>query len=260
MQQFGCNHVNIVWIDRGILLSIMSFIIDNYSVLLDRIIIINNKKYREFFRIIFNQLEIRKFTKKTKKNFYFNIRKIIMPQDIIIDYIHNYDSTLETDKIHLVPWYDSNDPLIMYQIGDNNMNIIKYKEYIQKFSQCRRGNYNNSSWDLTMERNILIKYNRFNYRFSINNIFSLLNKFVIDSYNVINQPNTKIVYVPITSYENGNGNGNDYNVDTNVDTKGDAKQPDCEKTYKNNLENNIHIDKLIKILSNNVKNIYDLIN
>jgi hypothetical protein len=45
-----------------------------------------------------------------------------------------------------------------------------------------------------------------------------------------------------------------------VDTKGDAKQPDCEKTYKNNLENNIHIDKLIKILSNNVKNIYDLIN
>ena len=252
MQLSECNRVNIVWIDRGILLSIISFIIDNYIMLLDRIIIINNKKYREFFKIIFNQLEIKKFTKKTKKNFYFNIRKIIMPQDIIIDYIHNYESTLDTDKINLVPWYDSNDPLIMYQVEDNKMNIIKYKEYIQKFSQCRRGNYNNSSWDLTMERNILIKYNSFNYRFSINNIFSLLNKFVMDSYNVMNQPNTKIVYVPITSYENGN----DYKVDDKVDTK----QPNCEKTYKNNLENNIHIDKLIKILSNNVKNIYDLIN
>ena len=219
----NCNIVNIVWVDRGILLSIVSYIIDNYTKLLDRTIIVNNKKYREFLRIIFNQLEFKKFKKDSKKNYYFNIRHIIKDQDVIIDYLQNYNDSIKTDKINLIPWYDMNDPIILYEKkkSGNEININKYILYIKNFSSCRRGNYNNSSWDLLMERYIFIKYNKFNYKFSINYTFNLFNKFVLNNYT--DTTNNKLIYFPIKQVQTHNKQ-----EQTNIN--------DLEKNYKNNLE------------------------
>ena len=191
----NCKIVNIIWVDRGILLSIISFIIDNYTKLLDKIIIINNKRYREFLRIIFNQLEFKRFKTKNKKNFYFNIRKIIVKQDVVIDYLQNYNDIIKTNKINLIPWYDTNDPIILYELTDNKLQIKKYKKFIKNFGLCRRGNYNNTIWDLLIERYILIKYNKFNYIFSLDNIFNVLNKYVLNDY-------TNTLYVPINYTDN----------------------------------------------------------
>lgn len=245
----NCKLVNIIWIERGVLLSIVSFIIDNYTKLLNKTLIINNKKYREFLRIIFNQLKFKKFKKDNKQNFYFNIRHIIKDQDVIIDYLQNYNNKLYTDKINLIPWYDMNDPIIMYEKSNNSLDIDKYKQYIKNFSSCRRGNYNNTSWDLMMERYIFIKYNKFNYKFSINYIFNLLNKFVINNYT--DTTNNNIIYIPINEQTQTKPVENDIN--------------ELEKNYKNNLEkikldSNNKITNLIDILSNNINNIYNYLN
>jgi hypothetical protein len=251
----NCKIVNIIWVDRGILLSIISFIIDNYTKLLDKTIIINNKIYRKFLRIIFSQLEFKKFKKETKNNFYFNIRQIIKDQDVVIDYLQNYNDMIYTDKINLVPWYDMNDPIILYEKSKSGRDhdINKYKEYIKSFSSCRRGNYNNSSWDLAMERSIFIKYNKFNYKVSVISIFNLFNKFILNNYTDTTNNNT--IYIPIM----------DNNINSNEQRQKNTDFNEQEINNKNNLEkikldSNNKITALIDILSNNINNIYNYLN
>ena len=251
----NCKIVNIIWVDRGILLSIISFIIDNYTKLLDKTIIINNKIYRKFLRIIFSQLEIKKFKKDTKNNFYFNIRQIIKDQDVVIDYLQNYNDMIYTDKINLVPWYDMNDPIVLYEKNKSGKthDINKYKEYIKSFSLCRRGNYNNSSWDLAMERSVFIKYNKFNYKVSVISVFNLFNKFILNNYTDTTNNNT--IYIPIM----------DNNINSNEQKQKNADFNEQEINNKNNLEkikldSNNKITALIDILSNNINNIYNYLN
>ena len=125
----NCKLVNIVWIERGIILSLISYIIDNYIKLLEKTIIIDNKNYRHFLSIIFNRLKFKEFTKHKSHYFYFNVRKIIKDQDIIIDYLNN-NEFVYADKINLVPWYDMNDPLIIYERKDDKLSLTKYKIFI----------------------------------------------------------------------------------------------------------------------------------
>lgn len=185
MQTPYCKLINIVWPDRGILLSIIITIIKKYNKLLKKIIVINNKRYRKFLRIIFPELKFSKFIKIHTDNFYFNIRSIIIKQDIMIDYLTNYDDVIKTSKIYFSPWYDMNDPLIIYEYNENNdCNVEPYKIFIKKFSLCRRGNYYNGySWDNIIEMNILNKYiNQINNNFNIDTILSLLNKHLSSEY------------------------------------------------------------------------------
>ena len=113
----NCNTVNIIWTDRGIKLAIMYVIYFYYNKIKHKNIIIFNKNFRNFAKLLFPKLLIFKKVSNTNnnnKNFYFNIRYIIKKQDIFIDYIKNYDNTIFTKKINLIPWYDINDPLIIY--------------------------------------------------------------------------------------------------------------------------------------------------
>ena len=82
-----CKIVNVVWIERGILITIIYYILKKYKILLDKILIIDNKRYCKFLKIIFPELKFKTFKKHSSNNFYFNIRKIIKNQDIIIDYL-----------------------------------------------------------------------------------------------------------------------------------------------------------------------------
>jgi len=245
---YKCKLVNMVWVDRGILLSIISFIIDNYTKLLDKIIIINNKIYRQFLRIIFNQLIFSKYKSDNKKNFYFNIRQIIKNKDVIIDYLHNYNKHIYTNKINLIPWYDMNDPIILYEKTHNKLDIDKYNIYIKNFSSCKRGNYNGTTWDLLIERYIFIKYNKFNYKFSINYTFNLLNKFIMNNYT--DTTNTNTLYIPINNPINNSINNPINNTN----------EVPLQNNNVSNNETNKKVTELIDILSNNINKIYNIIN
>jgi hypothetical protein len=195
-----CKLVNIVWVDRGIFLSILYIIIMKYNVLLKKIIIIENSKYITILKILFPKLKFKKNDmKNNNKYFYFNIRKIIKQQDIIIDYLNNYDNYINTNKLSVVPWYDMNDVLVIYEYDDNKkFNINKYKLFLNEFNKCKRGDYNGIIWDMYMEKKILNKYHIFNSSYTVNDLFNLINKY-IGKYT--NTQQNKYIYIPTVIYK-----------------------------------------------------------
>jgi hypothetical protein len=201
-----CKIVNIVWTDRGIILTLLYYICKKYKILLDKIIIINNSRYRKFFKYLFPKLKFKKFISDTPDNFYFNIRTIIKKQNIIIDYLSNYDEYIHAKKLKVVPWYDMNDVLISYEYNNNNSKKLKLKPYLIFLNnfKCVRGNYNKPRltngntliWDVIIEYQILYKYKLLNQNI---NIYDFLNNFLKSNYTntIIEIP--KIYYIPLQS-------------------------------------------------------------
>jgi hypothetical protein len=196
----NCKIVNIVWIDRGIILSIIYFILKYYDELTNKIIIITEDIYRIYIKTLFPKLQIEDYSKHRSNNFYFNIRKIIRNQDIVIDFIRNYKSTINTSKIHLVPWFDMNDPLIAFKINNKkNLKTDKYITFINNFSKCSRGNYLNNIWDVIMENKIMKMYNKFNPTNSLINQINLFNQFIQKNYKYLTYPS---IQYPKVYYQN----------------------------------------------------------
>jgi hypothetical protein len=195
----NCKIVNIVWIDRGIILSIIYFILKYYDKLLNKIIIITEDMYRIYIKTLFPKLQFEDYSKHRSNNFYFNIRKIIKNQDIIIDFIKNYKSTISTSKIYLVPWFDMNDPLIAFKISNKNLKTHKYITFINNFSKCSRANYLNNIWDVVMENKIMKMYNEFNSSNSLIYQINLFNQFIQKNYKYLTNPS---IQYPKVYYQN----------------------------------------------------------
>lgn len=195
LQNNTCKIVNTVWIDRGIILTILYYLTKKYDKLKDKIIIINNPKYRKLFRLLFPKLIFEKYKKHNNQNFYINIRTIIRKQDVIIDYINNYIEFVNTDKIKLVPWFDMNDILITYIYNNNKKKYIaKYINHITEFNKCKRANYNNKIYDKFIEDKIFNLYID-NKKNSIN-LIDLIK--IINGYTGINYTDTVNNYmIPI---------------------------------------------------------------
>ena len=179
----NCKLVNTVWIERGIILTILYYLIKKYDLIINKIIIIENTKYRILFKQLFPKLKFEKYEKDNRNNFYFNIRKIIKKQDIIIDYLNNYDDFINTAKIKLVPWFDMNDILVSYIYDSSKkLNIDKYLNFIINFNKCRRGNYNNDIYDKIMENKIFDLYLENNKSMNLNNLNDIINNYIRDDY------------------------------------------------------------------------------
>lgn len=215
-----CKMINIVWIERGIILTIIYYIIKKFNDIRNKTIIIDNQRYIDFFKVLFPTIKFSKFKKHKSQNFYFNIRNIIKKQDIVIDYLDNYDNTIRTNKISLIPWFDMNDILITYEYDKNkNMNCNKIKKYIKEFSYCKRGNYNNQIWDSYVENYIFKKIAIFYKDIDINLLINYFNNFVKSNYTnmVIEKP--KIYYVEKPNESNSfniPNNGSNYNGSINT--------------------------------------------
>jgi len=229
-----CKIINIVWPDRGILLSIIVYIIKFYDNLLEKIIIIDNKRYRKFLRKLFTEFKFSKFVQHDEKNFYFNIRTIIKKQDVIIDYLANYETYINASTLSFVPWYDMNDPLIIYKYNqDKKLLASVYKKFIKKFSLCRRGNYNGYPWDAVLETYILNMYKKYMKKQNINHLLHLLNKTLESEYtNTVNYKNILYPYI--------------------------IKEKQ-EITKNSTQQNNDNIDELIKLISEKINSINNLI-
>ena len=179
----NCKIVNIVWIDRGIILSIIYFILKYYDELVNKIIIITEDMYRIYIKFLFPKLKIKDYKKHKSKNFYFNINKIIKNQDIIIDYVKNYKKSINTHKIYLVPWFNMYEPLIAYRVDKKKkIKINKYISFINNFSKCSRANYLNNIWDIYIENKIMMLYNKFNPSNTLINQINLFNNYIIKNY------------------------------------------------------------------------------
>jgi len=198
LQKNYCKIINIVWIERGILLILIYYLVKKYDILLKKTIIIDNQRYCDFLKLLFPKLNFSKFTKHYKKNFYFNIRTIIKKQDIIIDYVNNYFDYINTNKIVLIPWYDMNDILIAYEYNKKEkIKFLKRKLFIVEFSKCRRGGYGADIWDIYVENYIFTKYILFAKKVKLESLLIMFNNFIKKNYTntVIEHP--RVYYVPV---------------------------------------------------------------
>ncbi len=242
---YNCFPYNIIWIDRGIILIIIYFILKKYDKLLDKIIIIDNTIYRHFINYLFPELTFKDYTIHTKQNFYFNIRNIIKEQDIIITYIKSINYKLKCKKVKLVPWFDMNDPLIAFETSKNlkeDYNINLFKMHMNNSLLCKRGNYvNGVSWDLFIEYNILKKYALKN-NIKFYNFYNYFNLFISKYY--VNINNNKYIEKPVYYYLNNQSNqSNQSNITKN--------KLDNDETIKN-------INNIINLFNKKIKLIYEL--
>lgn len=257
----NCKIVNIVWIDRGIILTIIYFILKYYDELINKTIIIIEDMYRIFIKSLFPKLKIKDFKKHRTNNFYFNIKKIIKNQDIVIDFIKNYKQSINTPKIYLVPWYNMYDPLIAYRIDNKQMKKTnKYIDFINNFSKCVRANYLNNIWDLLIENKIMISYNKFNPTITLMNQVNLFNHFIKTNYQYLtysSMQNPKIFYTNIIPRTNS------FNV--NPQSVGSCsshivKINNLEDQIKNiEIDNQQKMNDLIEILNNKINLVNKLI-
>jgi len=230
-----CKLVNIVWIDRCIKLAIIFNIIKYYKKLLYKNIIIDNREYRKFSKIMFPELTFKKFNKlkiNNNKNFYFNIKQTLIKKDIFIDYINNYISNIPTKKMYYIPWYDINDPIITFKYSKKNkLNYSDENDKIINFSKCLRGS-NNKLWDSNMEYFILNNYKINKSISNINIIYDIFNNLLKQNY--LNYYEKKI-FIPIESSKK-------------------CDKVECPKLYYSDETNN-KIDELNKINTQMIKNI-----
>ncbi len=183
----NCRTVNTIWIDKGIILTIIYYLLKKNNVILNKKIIIDNTRYRILIKTLFPNLKITKYENDDVNNFYFNIRKIIKKQDIIIDYLSNYDDCIRTKKIKLIPWFDMNDILVSYHYNNKKkLYIDKYLNFIKNFNKCRRGNYNNEIYDKYIENKILDMYLQFNKNITFSELNNIIEKYIYKSTDTVN--------------------------------------------------------------------------
>jgi hypothetical protein len=126
-----------------------------------------------------------------------NIRRILKKQDVIIDYLNNYDDYINTKMIDLVPWYDGDDILTIYIVDKKeSLSVNQIKQNLLNFSHCNRGNYFGHVWDMVREKQILVNYvTRINPHLNWNQMLMLINAHFKKyfRYNMVN----RILQIPI---------------------------------------------------------------
>ena len=110
---------NIIWIDRGIMISLIYIILKKYNKIQDKYLIVRQNRIRNFLSFLFPKLrfinnEKNRYNESEHKDYYYiHIRtRPYSGEDncIVIDYLSNYNRIIPTDEIWLVPYYDKNDP------------------------------------------------------------------------------------------------------------------------------------------------------
>lgn len=235
-----CKLINVVWIERGILLTMISFILKKYKTLFEKKIIVENERHRNFLQMLFPLHVFEKFTIHTENNFYFNVRKIIKMQDVVIDYVTNCENILHTKKINLVPWYDMNDMLIYYKIDNTQtLNLNKLLNELKFFSKCTRGNFYGYVWDAYIEANILQKYvsvqkySKTGNHMNASIVLKIINTFLLQEYTMIPTTIQNIIEYPHPQI---------YYKTDNVENDNEIK--------KIKLENDANINDLINLITN----------
>jgi FtsZ-binding cell division protein ZapB len=249
--------VTIIWIERGILFTCINIIEHNYLSLFNKKIIVNNSKIKKILKILFPELLFKNFKSHSSKNFYINIRNIVYHQDYIIDYLNNYDTFINSKHINLVPWYDSNDPLIVYKFDKSfDYDVFFIKNFVQHFTIYIRSNFKNDVWDVYLENKILHKY----ANLSGNNIYKVLNFINHKLSNYLKHYNNQPII--INNIQDLQIKNNDLQIKNNdlQNKNNDLQNKNNDLQNKNNIinlqQNEIaNLKNIIKIISSKIKKI-----
>jgi hypothetical protein len=179
-----CIIANIKWEDRGILLGIIYHILKKYKKLKYEEIYIADDKFRAMLQYIFSDLEFTK-KKRTKDQYIISIKNIEQG-NLNINNINNLEN-IQAKKYYLLPWYDNDNPIIMYIKGKKTININDIKQKIN-ITTCHRGksygqkNYITDKcyniWDTQVEYIIFYKYCE-KFGISMEYIYELVSNYLL---------------------------------------------------------------------------------
>jgi hypothetical protein len=181
------------WEDKSILLGIILFCTKNTKLLKNKKIILEYNRFIRILKVMFRNLT---FGKKDNVDncFYINIKNN-NNKDLVINNLNNIKEP-RTDQMKLLPWYDYNNPIIMYYY-DSNLDVDEldeFKIYVQKFTHKKRFknytpnndivckyncNNNINIWDCYYEHKILKKYCK-KYGNNIKNIYNFISVQLMD--------------------------------------------------------------------------------
>ena len=138
------NH-NLEWEDKNIILSLFLYLTLNYRELKDKVIIINHQFFMSIAKEFFFKLTFKHNDKNKYKNkVHIYIKEISKKSGLYINNIHNFES-IYNYKISLIPWYDIQNPLIMFYKEEGKQVMDKddvYKSIIKFNKHLRYKNYN----------------------------------------------------------------------------------------------------------------------
>ena len=207
------NEISTISENKGILLGLLYFILKNYNNLINNKININLTKFKKILKILFPDLNfLDKFT-ETNNSFNINIntKEIV---DLNITYI-NFLEEIKANKVYIVPWFDGDNPLIMFEKSNKEQNIDKIKNKISDWDNCSRTQQYNkfNNYDEFIENNILNKYIEFNNKWSYDDLTkfintSLSNQIIINKI-IEKKKNIPIPYfvpIPVNNYSTQNNN------------------------------------------------------
>lgn len=196
----NCINKYTFWEDKAILLGIILFLTKYSSKITYKTIFINNKKIKKILKVLFPKMI---FTSNENNNlFYINIKNSNR-HNLVINNIDNLiDSNIKTKKIYKLPWYNKDNPIVMYYYNKkyDNYNLNKFKLKLDKFTKYNRLlNYktNNNiickcskinTWDCYYEHKILNKYCK-KFGNNVNNIYNFISSHLMNNIFSLNQIN-----------------------------------------------------------------------
>jgi len=133
----------------GILLSVMHFLLENNN-LKKSTIVIDHKKYRKLLQELFPDFSFA----KNGNGFSINIKNS-NHRDLVINNVNNLNN-IKTDNVHLVPWTESNNPVVMYKY-DERQPSKNVKDMISQFRSFSKDD-DNKGWEGRTENKIIERY------------------------------------------------------------------------------------------------------
>jgi len=260
---------NKIFEDKSIILGLIDYITVKYDILQSKYIYINLERFKNIIVDLFPKLN---FVKTEKTSDFKIFIKSLETGDVNINNI-NLIKKFDPKNIYCLPWFDYENPIIMYTSFPTSSNKFDKNKVLNKFKSFsfnNRGKYSpkdiessyNDSWDIYIEDIILSNYiNKFkSWSYEdlskfINNMFT--NTVYIDKIikKKINVPVPTPYYIPVPFQSNQNVEmtkieKNNINP-TIISSPVEKKLKELEKLNKE-LKNKID-DKDIEILNLNLK-------
>ena len=252
---------------KGILIGLILYITKYFSKLIKLKIKINSMRYQRDLEYLFPKLNF----VNIKSNFDICIKTNLLG-DLNITNLELINK-IKTNKIYLLPYYDNENPLIMYRINgsssDVKQDLLKIKTKINKIDNC----YDN----LDMENSIYKLYLKLETPFNNN---------ILDLIDYINQTSSNIIYkdkiihktkkieiptpylvqipIPINSYETNLAKQdiiiNEKVIISNKKLDELNKIINIRKSELQKLDTNINCKEEIKKLENIIDDLTNIIN
>lgn len=241
------NDISNISENKGILLALLYFILKKYKHFINLKIKINLSKYQKILKLLFSDL---KFSSSEKDTFNININTKEQG-DLNITYI-NFLEEIKANKIYIVPWFDGDNPLIMFMKSKKIQNINEINKKIVDWHNCSRTQpYNKfNNYDEFIENSILNKYIKFNNKWSYNDLITYINTSLSNQI-IVNKTIEKKIEVAVpTPYlvpvPFNNINQREYKKEDKKEDKIDLVE--LEKNTRSKIYNELNLSNILSIL------------